>query len=326
MPNIVFASNNIAHWPLSVSSAQAGTFDSNRVPYSLKLLAGGSITSPKFDPVSGEVSWVHHRVWASGTNGLSTDSLVRGFDMAGNLLFDVQKTFNTEDLLCKVTIYDGTTSASDEAAFPLNKSAINTVDIRYQATAGLINLQLYFNGGLTAEANLGANPSGFAQVSYITAGAAWSDSSPVHNVYFSEFIIADGDTRNARMDLLRPVVVGGESDWVGPVVNLADDDPTTGVTSIAAEERQTLVMSAYTGAVNVSSVVIATQSLAGANGPQNIRHTVRMGAVNYDGPSDHELGEDLRFNLTNFPINPATSVPWVGTDLATMEMGFVSKT
>ena len=112
---------------------------------------------------------------------------------------------------------------------------------------------------------------------------------------------------------------------MGIATDLADNDPTSGMTSIAANERQTLDLSAYTGAGNISALVVATVALAGANAPQNMRHTVRMSTVNYDGPSDIALGETLKYALTDFQINPGTSVPWISTDLTNLEMGFVSK-
>lgn len=326
MPNILFVSNNQAHFPLSTVSTTAGKFDSSRVPYAIILEYLEVITSSTFTPTSGDISWVHFRLFIESSETTENPNLCQGFDVNNNLLFSIDKEDNSPAANCVITLYKNTGTVVVTATIPFNKlSKMNACDIRYEATGALTNLKLYVNGGLAAEANA-AETVAFGQVAYFSVSNAFSTQvDPTGNMWLSEFIVADGDTRNARLDLLRPVASGGETDWVGDVTDLGDDDPTTGMTSIAANQRQTMSLSAYTGAANISAVVIITQSVAGANGPQNLRHTVRMSTVNYDGPADFPIGDTLQFNVTDFQINPATSLPWTSGDLAALEMGFVSK-
>ncbi len=325
MTNMLFASNNLAHWPLSTSSILAGTYDSTRVPYSFMLAYEETMSSPEFTPAVGDVTWLHHRVWMDTASFNDSFTYITVFDAAGNVLFKLTKIAQVNPYVCTITLYNEVTTTTNGMSFPFNQSTVNSVDFKYETGASLIKVEMFLNGALVATASFtDTNTSGFGQPAYFSVGTAFSSAGG--KMYFSEFIVADGDTRNARMNLLRATASGGETDWLGSASDLADDDPTSGMTTMLVDQRQTLDLTAYTGAQNISAVLIVTQSLAGANGPQNMRHTVRMGAVNYDSPADFPLGDTLQFNATDYQINPATSLPWVGGDLSTMEMGFVSKT
>lgn len=326
MTNIVFASNNLVHWPLSVSSTESGSFEPTRVPYALVINNQQNMGSIKFTPVTGDVSWVHFRLWFNNSwvgGNPEAYFLLKAFDANANQLFDLTKVADSApNHRTDLTLFREGGSVVGQQQFPFNQSKMNTLDVRYENDGAKVNMQLYVNGALARELEY-VGVVGFGQVESIQIGAAFTNGGAQQ--WMSEIIVADGDTRNARLNLLRPTAVGGETDWVGIATDLADNDPTSGMTSIAANERQTLDLSAYTGAGNISALVVATVALAGANAPQNMRHTVRMSTVNYDGPSDIALGETLKYALTDFQINPGTSVPWISTDLTNLEMGFVSK-
>lgn len=327
MTSINFASNNLVHWPLSESATLAGAYDDTRVPYSIFLTYNQSMSSVQFPPVAGDVTWVHFRLYfddaIDGNFQSYAHYLIQVFDENANMLFRLNKisSFNP-DWKCRLYLFHDSGSVTGDQQFNFNQSKMNTVDIRYELTGSLISLKLYVNGGLAKEIEY-VGTAAFGKPVAMQIGAAFAKEP--HKQHTSEFIVADGDTRNARLNLLRPTATGGENDWVGIATDLADNDPTSGMTSIAAEERQTLDLSTYVGAGNISALVLSTVALAGANAPQNMRHTVRMSAVNYDGPADLPLSEALSYGITDFQINPATSQPWTSADLATLEMGFISK-
>ena len=325
MPNILFASNNVSHWPLSISSTLATTFDATRVPYSLKLAYLEGIQSPEFAPAAGTVTWIHFRIWANGRFSNDTGPLLRVFDANNNKLIELDKhqTFGEFEIGLKV-YSNGTPTTKDKASIPLNIGTMNSIDMKITVGAASMDGKLYINGGLAATGNFANNDGNYTNPVQFSLHAAFADTDGFQ--YMSEILVADDDTRNGRLSLLRPIAEGGETDWVGVVAELADDDPTSGMTTILANQRQTLTLGPYTGASNVSSLVVSTQSVAGANAPQNLRHTVRMGAVNYDSVADIPLGAVLEYKMTDFQINPATSIPWVAGDLSTLEIGFISKT
>lgn len=323
MPNILFASNNLVHWPLSVSSSEAVTFDSGRVPYSLQLNYNETMSSPVFTPAVGDVTWLHNRMYMDGLYTTGAYQMMRAFDVNGQILFSIDKKGGSGEFLTILTLYRPSGSLTIEQTFPFNSLKMNSVDVRYENDGAEVNMGLYVNGGLAGYLSWTGVVS-WGQPAYFTLGSVFATLN-TGSMHVTEMIVADGDTRNARLNLLRPTAVGGETDWVGVATDLADNDPTSGMTSIAALERQTLTLSAYTGAGNISSLVVATMALAGANAPQNFRHTVRMATTNYDSSADIPLGQDLRYGLTDFQINPATSLPWVSGDLSSLEMGFISK-
>lgn len=327
MTEIVFASNNKSHWPFSVSSVVAGRFDSDRVPYCIELRYKEYITSPTWVPVAGNITWVHFRIWTNSVeySDGSPPIMIAVYDINGNKLFHAVKKAGTFDHITIVTLWDGTTSNTATQSAQFTNNAVSGVDFKYEADGVNTNLKMYANGGLVATINISGATS-FGQPAYMVMGGAMVEDDPADEQAMSEFIVADSDTRNGRLDLLRPVAIGGETDWVGLATALADDDPTTGMTTLLANQRETLSLTAYTGATNISALVVTTQSFAGANGPQNMRHTVRMATVNYDGPDDLPLSDVLHYSLTDFSINPATSLPWVAADLTDLEIGFVSKT
>jgi hypothetical protein len=324
MPEILFVSNNISHWPLSRSSSLAGSFDSTRVPYSIALNYAESIASPEFPPVSaGTVTWIHFRTYVDGLSINDELHMLRVFDANQNLLCQVNKLDSVLTYFLELKAYDNANPKNQVAGFPINKSVLNSIDVKIDVAAGYVKTSLYINGGLAAVSDWATNSAGYGVPTHFALGAAFSSAGGSH--YFSEVLVSDSDTRNVRMSLLRPVASGGETDWVGVVAELADDDPTSGMTTTAANQRQTLTLGAYAGASNISSVVVASQTMAGAGAPQNLRHTVRMSTINYDGPTDIPLSEVLQYDITDFQINPATSLPWVAADLATLEVGFISK-
>lgn len=324
MTNILLVSNNISHWPGSVSSTLAGTYDSDRVPYSIKLQYEETIASPTFPESITDVTWIHFRTWTDGADYNDQFSMLRVFDDDQNVLMDLYK-YNTSSLVKNVGMraYNGASTITTVGAFPLNNAKMNTIDVRIEVTGSIIEVSLYINGGLAAVANHVTNPNSYGKPTHLSLSNAYSTN--VKWQYFSEILVSDTDTRNARMSLLRPTAEGGETDWVGVAAELADDDPTSGMTTTSANQRQTLQLSDYTGPSNISSVVVATQTMAGAGGPQNLRHTVRMGAANYDGPDDIPLSEVLQYDITDFQINPGTSLPWVAGDITDLEVGFISK-
>lgn len=326
MPNILFASNNTSHWPSSTASTTGGTFDSARVPYSFALQYKEAMISPRFTPPEGDVTWFHFRLYVDSSefSDSTQAELIRVFDANGDTLFVIFKKIATSSHLTSMYLYDGTTFDLAHQNAQFTGSFLNAVDIRHEASGSVTNLKLYMNGGLVAEANIDAQSSR-GKPAYFTMAGALVDADNNEIQRMSEFIVADGDTRNAHLNFLRPLVSGAETAWVGEAAHLADDDPTTGMTTIFPEQRQTLQLSEYTGAPNISSMVIITQTYVGVNGPQNLEHTVRMGGVNYEHPDNIPVADTLQFNLTDFQINPGTSQSWIEADLAMLEIGFLSK-
>jgi hypothetical protein len=322
MPKILFASNNIAHWPTAVAGSVPGTFDSDRVPYSIAMSNYETLNSPKFAPSTGESTWFHFRIFANSLNYNNTDPLLNAYAEDGTLLFRLRKKDNSYTYGITADLYDGGASITGTSTISLTEAKIGFIDAEYIVTPLKIELKLYVNGTRGLTLLLNSNPNSFTAPVAFSLGCAFTNN--LTNIqHVSEIIVADGDTRNARLDLLRPLAAGAYEDWQGNLAALADDDPTTGMTTIAPAERQTVTLSAYTGASNISNFVIVSQTTRGQNSPTGLKHTIRLSTVDYDSdliPVDFPL----QYNITDFEVNPATSLPWQGSDLSLIETGFVS--
>lgn len=322
MPNILFASNNVSHFPTVEAGSVPGTYDSTRVPYSLALSSYELVPSPVFPGSTGEETWFHFRNYVGDLDFNRTDTIFQAYDAAGKFLFQLNKRGTTYSHLITAHLYDGVTTNSVNSTIPLTPYKMNTIDIKYKVNGVSIELQVYVNGSLSLTNTFGANPSGYDVPIRFVIGAGFTKTFTSIQ-HYSEIIVADGDTRNARLNLLRPLAAGAFEQWLGALGVLADDDTTTGLTTIAADQRHTMTLTPYTGAANISNFVSVSSTTRGLNSPSQLKHTVRLSGVNYDGPV-RAVPYELAYQITDFTINPATSLPWHSDDLSLIETGFIS--
>jgi hypothetical protein len=322
MPKILFASNNIAHFPNSVAGSVVGTYAANRVPYAISLSNYEQVHSPVFPAAAGKETWFHFRTYFDSYNQYRSDRMFAAYDAKGNLLFQLHKKYNSSYNGPEVVLYDGATSTTLSSNLPLTYKKTNSVDIRYYQDDLNIIVELYINGSLGRKVSFSANPNGYGNPVRFSIGCGYTNDLEDRQC-FSELIVADGDTRNARLDLLRPTAAGVYDNWNGNLNALADDDTTTGMTTITPGERQSVVLSAYGGASNISNVVTVSLTTRGQNSPTGIKHSIRMSGVDYDS-ANIPVSFPLQYNITDWQINPATSLPWEGSELAAIETGFVS--
>ena len=326
MVNIVFSSNNIAHFPGAVAGSVAGTFDPIRVPYSISLSNYGLYHSPVFLPVVGEVTWLHFRTFGPTFNannpGGATGVMFQAYDSAGNLLIKITRKNASAFMDLITTLYNGTTSLVVNNTGAMIEGKINAIDIKMTINPILIIAEVFINNASAGVVSFGSNPNVLTAPVRFALGHAFTTSLASVQAY-SEIMVADGDTRNGRLNMLRPVGAGAYSDWDGSLATLADDDTTSGLTTIEAAARHTMVLSPYVGAANISNFITASMTTRGQNSPTKLKHTVRLSAVNYDS-ADIPLGNALEYHLTDYKLNPATSLPWVSSDLSAIETGFLS--
>lgn len=324
MANIRFASNNVTHFPGSVASNRAGAFDSNRVPYGLTLDINQSAFSPTFEAVDGNVTWFHFNAYAPRINQYASGVVFRAWDASDNLLCTVTKKDNVASNDVTLYGYDGiTTNTNSSPNYAISAYVLNTIDIRIEVTALIIEIKIYGNSSLVAEVNFANNPNAYGKPVRFSLGGGWGyEEGPCH---FSEILVADEDTRNARLNFLRPAGQGFYDNWNGAVIDIADDDPTTGMSTAVADARHSVILSGYTGAAAISNIVSVSASTRGTNSPSGINHFVRLSGVDYDS-SDLPVDFTYRYGLTDLKLNPGTSVPWTSSDLSAIEMGFRSRT
>lgn len=321
MPNILFASNSVSHFPGTIVKNDAWSYDAARVPYSIYTSPGTPAATPQFAATTGDETWFHFR---HGTNQFYTNNnepIMEILDVNG-------------DTLAQITIYDrsgegyhmtfnaGAQSETISKYYPIVENVNRTYDLQILFTDIVAECRLYMNEILVLESTFSVAAREYPRTLVIGGHRGSGDQ---YGAYYSEIIVADGDTRNARLDLLRPNTAGVYGNWDGPISALSDDDPTTGMTTTLADQYQSTILTPYGGADNISNIVQVTTTVRGINSPANLQHLIRMSAVDYLTTS-FAVPFAKDYQVTDWTLNPATSLPWDAADLATAEFGFKSIT
>lgn len=321
MPDILFASNSISHFPGSEIRSDAWSFDADRVPYAMYTPPATVVTTPKFKPSTTEETWIHFRAGATSWYVNNNERMLEVTDEDGNRI-------------CLITCYDRNTNGYymyyqdlDQNFtlykwIPVANNQMRTFDLRIYHGAITMQFDFYVNEALLLTGSF--STANALVPRYARFGGVIGNNDTV-GMHFSEVIISDSDTRNARLDLLRPVAAGAYENFDGPLSSLADDDPTTGMTTTLQDQKQSTILSPYGGANNISNVVQVSTTVRGINSPDQLDHFIRMGGVDYPGAERFDVPFAKDYQVTDWKQNPATSAPWQATDLVGAEFGFESK-
>ena len=325
MPNILFASNSVSHFPGSVIGAPDWSFDSNRVPYSLEVVPGMKVSSPLLEQPNGTTEWwFHFRAGAEDFHINNNEQIFELTTADGTSIyrFSFHDRITTEGFHFYLSA-DGSDYAENRLYIPWGNNQLRTFDVQYLFTGVNLVVRCYCNELLLHTFDVPV-ASYYIPARMLFGGFTGTNSETIGKSYYSEIIYADGDTRNARLDLLRPTAVGVYGNWDGPVVSLSDDDPTTGMTTTLADQNQSTVLTPYGGANNISNIVQVTTTVRGINAPTNLRHLIRMSGVDYLSADTYSIPFEKEYQITDWAENPATSSPWAATDLVNIEFGFRS--
>lgn len=318
MPNMLFASNSISHFPGTEFRNDSWSYDEDRVPYSIWCPPETMASTPTFAATSGDETWFHFRCGSLYWYYAIYEPICRITDDEGNTIVDLTVR-DHEAHGHQLTFNAGGQSEVLLTYFPLADSQMRTYDIQVLFTDVVAECRVYMNEILLFESTFSVVAREYPRQLIIGGHKGYADEG----VNYSEIIIADGDTRNARLDLLRPVSAGAYGNWNGPIASLSDDDPTSGMTTTAADQYQSTILTAYGGADNISNVVQVTTSVRGINSPENLKHLIRMSAVDYL-TADFAIPFAKEYQITDWTLNPATSLPWDAADLSNIEFGFKS--
>ena len=319
MPKILFASNSVSHFPGSIIGTDSWSFDSNRVPYSIRCPLATIASSPNFTPTTTDETWVHFRFGSNLWFVNNDEPIVEIVDISGNRILQLSM-FNKAAEGYHLRYSINGTSNTISRAVPILASSLTTCDIKVGLSSVNASIEVFINEMRIFDVSFAISDHEKPRAIWLGGSYGSGGSGQIN---YSEIIVADADTRNARLDLLRPVSAGAYGQWNGPLSSLSDDDPTTGMTTTVADQKQSTVLTPYTGANNISNIVQVTTSVRGLNSPTKLQHLLRMSAVDYFTSSfDVPYAKD--FQVTDWQLNPATSLPWVAADLVGTEFGFKS--
>ena len=312
MTNILFASNSISHFPGSEPKSEVWAFDANRVPYALGAPALTMVSSPMFKASQSNETWFHFRFGQNDRSYYDRGPILTVKDAIGTVLL-VLSIYDAAGV--KAVFNAGGQSITKTLDVPHANQQMRTYDVKFACTDLMADLAVYQNEMLLFTHSLSVTSKIIPR--YLVLGGS---ENPTR---YSEIIIADGDTRNARLDLLRPVSAGVYGNWNGYLSALSDDDPTTGMVTTLPDQAESTILSPYTGAYNISNIVQVTTSVRGLNSPTKMKHFLRSSGVDYYSPV-FDVPYSKEYQVTDWTMNPATSSPWNAEDVATMEFGFKS--
>lgn len=321
MPNYLFASNNVAHFSTAVINTETDRYDSTRVPYGFHAQSGDSITSPEFEKTSTDVTWIHFRQYNETLYGNVNGEVFAVLDDNGNEIVQINKT-SIGGQSANLVLSDGISSINADIDDPYNSDAMVTYDIKVEIIFTDMLVEVYRNNVLIGSLNLQVNQSNISAPSRIRFKNQIEYNG--HTLVFSEIIVSDSDTRNARLSFVRPVSLGAYNDWDGAVTDLTDDDTTTAMTTRDADQSVSLLLDAYSGSTSISGIVTSSLTTLGQNAPSGIAHLMRLSGVDYEGTTFNPT-DSFDSQIQSWDINPATSLPWTAADLAALEYGFRSK-
>lgn len=324
MPNILFASNSVSHFPGSTIGAPLWSYDSNRVPYSIQVNPQMPVGSPSFAESATNEYWFHFRNGSDLWYSLNENPIIEINNALGQRIFQLSyQDRTTEGYHARLVVDD--TEYTTVRYLPKAENALRTYDIQLKFNGLQVEARVYIDEILIITHSYSAASWDHPKNFILGASKSINELLAGDEVqYFSEIIVADGDTRNARLDLLRPIAVGVYDNWDGPVLSLSDDDPTTGMTTVSPEQNQSTILTPYTGANNISNIVQITTSVRGINSPTGLQHLIRMSGVDYLTDT-FSVPFNKDYQITDWVENPATSFPWAATDLVNVEWGFKSK-
>jgi hypothetical protein len=197
--------------------------------------------------------------------------------------------------------------------------------ISYQATGGQ---DLYVDGVNVATDASDPRTDAATQLDHMliaTPGSVADDA-------YSEFIVADEDTRPLALWTLAPVASGVNQLWtpntVGNINEVTIDDSTLVATSTNDQQSEwTVPTTPPTGSWTVKALVQEARVSVGATGPQHFDWIVNVGGTDYTaGLSVAPTNVLSNFANRIWATNPATSAAWSLSDItAPLSAGIISR-
>ncbi len=144
MPNILFASNSVSHFPGTEARNDAWSYDANRVPYSIYTPPATMASTPLFDATTTNETWFHFRC-GSGTYWLNNaEPIFEIVDIDGDRIgyMDVRDNVAYGYTMNFVA---GAQVSTQTKWFPVLDSQMRTYDIRILYSGVLARMEAYVN-------------------------------------------------------------------------------------------------------------------------------------------------------------------------------------
>lgn len=293
--------------------------DTSRVEYGWILDTGDNLQCSWPEPV-GNTVWMHFR-FGQDSNSSAWDNLAIEFlDAAGSNVLDM---WITDAVHRWFLIGDTTVSANYSAVV----GTARTYDVAFTKNGTTdITVSVYSNGTLLGTLT---RPNSGDRGVPVSMRLESTDPSNSGNMWFSEMIVADEDTRGWRLRQHKPISFGGDNAWDNDALAMTLDTLETGLVSNTLNQRTSFGLSNQPVPVGVvvDRVVIQTYAQRGSSGLASFNHYFKYsaGPTDVDG-ADIALIENLNMYIDEYPTSPNTGVAWTDAELTDIQFGIRART
>lgn len=315
---ILAASNDVTDWSGHSGVDASGTFHAaTRVPYAIKFVRSATCVfrGPHAAPASTTV-WYHFNLRPIFSYGNAEDGLlVSMYDVNGKLVASVRAADGRPAARA-----NGDTMVEGAPAASVISAALISYDLKVEVTPSTITTEVYIAGTLASTASAANTSGGKGVPRFFTF-----DGDDGMDMYFSEWIAADTDTRGMMLHRIKPNGVGNYSAWTGGHTLLSDEDIGTAATSDTAAQRVSSTIAAYAGGDAVAAVVATIRASIGGSGPTGIKQFLRIGAADYDGGL-HSPDQPPDQFIQQWDVDPSDSEAWTQAKVNACQLGLLSVT
>lgn len=256
-------------------------------------------------------TWIH---WYCHATAFETNVNVDGYWFA---LYNENGEMAQMDLDNGQMRWFAQATTADAPSWPVNTDFM--VDLRIAADGTNIIYDYYVNGVL--QSTLTVADTGGCPTKIIFAH---DDVRYIENfrIYYSEFIITDGETTTGwRLSSLVADADGANTDWTGDYTHVTAASDGKSITTDTLNAKESWSVSTYNGpslTSGIRAVVSALHADRGAGGPEQITPIVRIGGTDYEGTP---FTPDGSLHLSVIDNDPSTEGPWASATFASMELG-----
>lgn len=312
----------------------SGRFDS---AYVRSCVIGTGIgTACALEIASTTEAWLNFRGWQAANNGSFSNSNPAVFisvNTNAGVRFRVAAfDFGAADRGMRLQSYTGTTATTLGTqwtdAYPLPAATATEITVYFKVHATTGKFDVYRNGALilsyTGDTTLSSAVSSFTGFTIY----AW-DNASTYLQAFSEFIIADEDTRGMRLKRLTVDAAGDNTAWTGAYTDIDDTavNDADGISSTTASQEVSFgtdVSASGTG--TWKALVVSARAAKGTSGPATLDMGVKTSGNAAQYPVSKSLTGGLKPQQAVLTTNPYTSSAWTNAELNAVQLALRSAT
>jgi hypothetical protein len=259
-------------------STTAGYFNSSYVRGAVKIHAGAQELITKPVPNVGEASeagwWLQYRYrlnWTAGPVGQ-----IRLYDASNNLVL----SSNSSTAAHQFTAYNTTGSASSAVAITLpGAAAPYEVSFHGYTQSGNAKVDVFISGTLVGSISVAGSNRGLSYARFTQT----AETSENYQRHFSEFIIADQDTRGMRVGTYYPSANGVYTDGTGSYLDIDESGLPDANNIILANpgDKESYAMSRHGSPTLPAIIAVSANGIVASDGTNDLQAGLRIDDVDY---------------------------------------------